>query len=361
VTERKPAVNALSMVSQSTSQSLHPLSLLAQLINRRFSGCLKVVDGSTTWLIYLDRGQLAYASNSDDPFDRLDRYLRQMSREVPTLMGTVRVQMRLIFDRKADNELLPSADYQAIGWLVEQKYLTLTQASQLIEVLAQEAITSFLTIAEGNYALIAQQNFEDYPNLCKFDLRSLVEHCHSQLRQPPIRGQTAPPPMAFKQPSTVPLQLAPPVTGEAMVPDGATTSATALKDPAEEAIGAGKTRHTVACIDDSPTILQSINTFLDESDVSVLMIEDPVKALMQVVRNRPDLILLDVGMPNLDGYELCSLLRRHPHFKRTPIIMVTANTGLIDRAKAKLVGASGYLAKPFTQSELLKAVFQHLR
>jgi twitching motility two-component system response regulator PilG len=90
------------------------------------------------------------------------------------------------------------------------------------------------------------------------------------------------------------------------------------------------------------------------------MINDPVKALMQIVRSKPDLILLDVTMPNLDGYELCSLLRRHPSFKNTPVVMVTGNTGFIDRAKARLVGASSYLTKPFTQSELLKTVFKHL-
>ena len=89
-------------------------------------------------------------------------------------------------------------------------------------------------------------------------------------------------------------------------------------------------------------------------------ISDPVKALMQVMRCRPDLILLDVTMPNLDGYELCSLLRRHPSFRNTPIVMVTGNTGFIDRAKAKLVRSSGYLTKPFSQSELLKMVFMHL-
>jgi twitching motility two-component system response regulator PilG len=91
------------------------------------------------------------------------------------------------------------------------------------------------------------------------------------------------------------------------------------------------------------------------------MINDPVKALMQIMRTKPDLILLDVGMPNLDGYELCSLLRRHPSFKQTPIIMVTGHTGFLDRAKAKLVGASGYLTKPFTQSELVNTVFKFLR
>jgi twitching motility two-component system response regulator PilG len=81
---------------------------------------------------------------------------------------------------------------------------------------------------------------------------------------------------------------------------------------------------------------------------------------MQIVRIKPDLILLDVAMPNLDGYELCSLLRKHSMFKNIPIIMVTGNTGFLDRAKAKLVKASGYLTKPFNQSELLKMVFKHL-
>jgi twitching motility two-component system response regulator PilG len=106
--------------------------------------------------------------------------------------------------------------------------------------------------------------------------------------------------------------------------------------------------------------LQAISTFLNDSSVSVIMINDPVKALMQVVRSKPDIILLDVGMPNLDGYELCSLLRRHPSFKLTPIIMVTGHTGFIDRAKAKIAGASGYLTKPFTQAELVKTVFRYL-
>ena len=121
-----------------------------------------------------------------------------------------------------------------------------------------------------------------------------------------------------------------------------------------------KSAYRIACIDDSPTVLRAINEFLDDAIFSVLMINDPVKALMQIIRNKPDLILLDVSMPNLDGYELCSLLRRHPNFKTTPIIMVTSNTGFIDRAKAKLVKASGYLTKPFGQSDLLKIIFEHL-
>jgi CheY-like chemotaxis protein len=82
---------------------------------------------------------------------------------------------------------------------------------------------------------------------------------------------------------------------------------------------------------------------------------------MQIIRLKPDLILLDIEMPNLDGYELCSLVRKHSHFKDTPIIMITGRTGFIDKARAKLVRASGYLSKPFTQADLLKEVFQHIK
>ena len=120
------------------------------------------------------------------------------------------------------------------------------------------------------------------------------------------------------------------------------------------------TKYTIVCIDDSPAVLNAIKNYLDDQIFSVVGIKDPLKALMQIIRLKPDLILLDIGMPNLDGYELCSLLRKHSYFKSTPVIMVTGRTGFVDRAKAKLVRASGYLTKPFTQGDLLKVVFQHL-
>ncbi|MBV9388835.1 MAG: response regulator [Chroococcidiopsidaceae cyanobacterium CP_BM_ER_R8_30] len=118
--------------------------------------------------------------------------------------------------------------------------------------------------------------------------------------------------------------------------------------------------YTIVCVDDSPTMLQEIRRFLDDESFSVVLVNNPVKALMQIIRSKPDLILLDVKMASMDGYELCRLLRNHSSFRNTPIIMVTGNTGLIDRVKARLVGASGYLTKPFGHAELLKMVFKHL-
>ncbi|MEB3338414.1 MAG: response regulator [Leptolyngbyaceae bacterium] len=121
-----------------------------------------------------------------------------------------------------------------------------------------------------------------------------------------------------------------------------------------------KETYSIACIDDSPTILKEIKRFLEDESITVLAINDPLKALIQVIRLKPDLILLDIGLPNIDGYKLCRLLRNHSLFTTTPIVMVTGNTGIIDRAKAKFAGASDYLTKPFTKPELLKIVFKHL-
>ncbi len=120
-------------------------------------------------------------------------------------------------------------------------------------------------------------------------------------------------------------------------------------------------QYTIACVDDSPTVLATIRKYLDDEALSVELISNPVSALMKIIRLKPKLILLDVTMASIDGYELCRLVRNHSHFRDTPIIMVTGNTGIVDRVKARLVGASGYLAKPFDQTDLLKIVFKHLK
>jgi chemotaxis family two-component system response regulator PixG len=352
-------MNTISMSGYRPFQKLHPLSLLAQLSSRQASGCLQVATNSASWSIYLEQGKLTYASNSMNPFDRLDRHLRRLSAQVPALVSAIRVQVRLLFETAMEQQPTQSRDYQAICWLVEQQYLTTAQAALLIEDLAKEVVESFLNIKEGNYELVDRYRFNEFPTFCHLDLRSLVEHCQCQLRKR-RSGQT------FASPLVRPDFLnrnggdrpSPPPQPAVVVQPNAATYTPAI--PTQPASSAPKTTYTIACIDDSPTVLNAINSFLDDKSFSVLMINNPVKALMQIVRSKPDLILLDVEMPNLDGYELCSLLRRHSFFKETPIIMVTGNTGFIDRAKAKLVRASGYLTKPFTQSDLLKMVFKHL-
>ncbi len=118
--------------------------------------------------------------------------------------------------------------------------------------------------------------------------------------------------------------------------------------------------YTIVCIDDSRAVVNAIKMYLDDNIFAVVGINDPLKALMQVVRLKPDLILLDITMPTLDGYELCSLLRKHSSLKETPIIMVTGKKGIINRVKAKMVKASDYITKPFHKKDLLKVIFKYI-
>ncbi|HEY9664578.1 MAG TPA: response regulator [Allocoleopsis sp.] len=369
-----------TMASYKPFQKLHPLTLLAQLSSRQTNGCLQVSDGSTTWLIYLEHGKLIYATNSANPFERLDRHLRTLSQRLPHLVSAIRVQVRLLFDRGADSAAgTTPADYKAICWLVDQRHLSPDQAGQLVESLAKEVIESFLSVQDGMQDLIPPEKIGEVPQFCQLDLRLLVEQCQTQLqrRQMPFLSHRT----GERTNERIGERLAQKLDQNGASPHPAasedkknkpetTANSSAANEPTKaQRLGSnnqslplptGKTTYTIACIDDSPTVLQAIRTFLDDKTFTVLMIDNPVKALMQIIRSKPDLILLDVTMPNLDGYELCSLLRKHPSFKHTPVVMVTGNTGFIDRAKAKLVGASGYLTKPFTQSDLVKMVFKHL-
>ncbi|NJN85971.1 MAG: DUF4388 domain-containing protein [Leptolyngbyaceae cyanobacterium SL_7_1] len=193
-------MNTLPMTSYKPFQKIHPLSLLAQQSSRQASGCLQLTNQSGTWFIYLQQGKLFYASNSLNPFERLDRHLRRLSIQVPSLVSAVRVQVRLLFDKPSEDSYYLVPDYQAICWLVEQQQLDLKQAALLIEGLAKEVLESFLSIKEASYELIREDQFSPLTKLCLLDLRPLVEVCQSQARQrqpmqPPVEtiGKQPPP------------------------------------------------------------------------------------------------------------------------------------------------------------------------
>jgi two-component system, chemotaxis family, response regulator PixG len=348
-------MNSRSSTSYSTSHKLHPLSLLAQLISRQVSGCLKLTAQTSEWRLLFNRGQLSFATNLTDAFERLDRQLQALA---PSVSQDLRDQARLLFEHSDEVDEVVSRDYRALCWLVEQKALSSEQAGQLIGAIAIEVIEPFLGIREGSYELIPAARTEGIPTFCSLDLRPIVELCQRNTKQRAAGGQVI---SQLTNATTATSVLNSQVNGYL----GGQMNGQANNQGRTGARGGlpssmHQSTYTVACIDDSPTVLNAIQKFLEDQSLSVVAINDPVKALMQIVRSKPDLILLDITMPNLDGYELCALLRRHPLYKRTPIVMVTGNTGLIDRARAKLVRASGYLTKPFTQSDLLKMVFKHL-
>jgi twitching motility two-component system response regulator PilG len=109
----------------------------------------------------------------------------------------------------------------------------------------------------------------------------------------------------------------------------------------------------IVCIDDDLTIGKSVEHILDQHGYGVTIITDPIAALSLIFQKQPDLILCDIAMPEIDGYELCAMLRSSSRFRQTPLIMLTGKDGFIDRVRARMVGATDYLTKPFGAGELL--------
>ena len=401
---------------------LPPTELLEQLSGSQANGCLQVSYNSISYSIYLTRGRLAYATNSLEPFERLERHLRRLNHEIPSLTREVRTQVRLQFESNWNNNNHIKSDYQAICWLIAQKYLKSAEAEVLIERLTREVLEFYLLIPKiESEIIVSKSNLS--PIICSFDWQSLLKNCQQRLQawkalSPHIWSSFQRPyffaqshaqrrisseqqeklgrvlkGFSFCQLSALfnqdELQLAqklyplivkgviflrkpyPPFDRLPKIANisSAVTTVTTKKIPQADTQSAlaniadpptVEKTWKIACVDDSPAVLRKIERFLDNDAFTVSLIQDPVKALVQILKIKPDLILLDIGMPNLDGYQLCSLLRNHALFKLTPIVIVTGKEGFIDRAKAKLVGATDYITKPFTQSELLKIAFRYL-
>ena len=117
----------------------------------------------------------------------------------------------------------------------------------------------------------------------------------------------------------------------------------------------------VMVIDDSNTIRRSAEIFLGKAGARVILAEDGFDALAKIADHEPQLIFCDILMPRLDGYQTCSLIKKNPRFKATPVIMLSSKDGLFDRARGRMVGSDRYLTKPFSKDSLLATVAEFVR
>ncbi|MEN9215914.1 MAG: response regulator [Gloeomargarita sp. HHBFW_bins_162] len=115
----------------------------------------------------------------------------------------------------------------------------------------------------------------------------------------------------------------------------------------------------VVCVDDSPAILTSVTQILHGGGYQVIPVAEPNQVLAVLEREKPALVLLDVLMPELNGYELCKLIRQHPELRHIPIVFLTGKDGLVDKMRAKLLGVREYLTKPVDAEQLRRCV-QHV-
>ncbi|MDV3349310.1 response regulator [Leptolyngbyaceae cyanobacterium CCMR0082] len=117
----------------------------------------------------------------------------------------------------------------------------------------------------------------------------------------------------------------------------------------------------IACIDDSPVLAHSLKKILATAGYRTLIIQEPMQGFSQLIEHVPRLILLDVMLPNADGYNICRFLRDTPTFKNTPIIILTGRSRPVDRARASMAGATEFLVKPPEPNELLSMIRKYLQ
>ncbi len=117
-----------------------------------------------------------------------------------------------------------------------------------------------------------------------------------------------------------------------------------------------ESKKRILVVEDEPDISDSIQLRLDMAGFEVCQAKDGQEALRVAKSEKPDLILLDIMMPKMDGYEVCRVLRSSETTKRIPILILTALQMVGDVDKAFEVGANDYLGKPFTNERLLAKV-----
>jgi CheY-like chemotaxis protein len=134
----------------------------------------------------------------------------------------------------------------------------------------------------------------------------------------------------------------------------------ALGSKADLQLRADGSPRKVLIVDDSPTVCKIVSITLKKRGFQVATAGDGVEAMSMISADRPDLILLDITMPRMDGYQLCKLIKGYPETKNIPVVMLSGKDGFFDRVRGKLVGCSDYITKPFDPELLVATVERFL-
>lgn len=120
--------------------------------------------------------------------------------------------------------------------------------------------------------------------------------------------------------------------------------------------GAAQRNVRVMVVDDSVTVRKVTSRLLERHGMQVLTAKDGVDAMSLLEEHTPDIMLLDIEMPRMDGFEVASLVRQHERLRDLPIIMITSRSGQKHRDRAMALGVNDYLSKPYQESVLLESI-----
>lgn len=119
-------------------------------------------------------------------------------------------------------------------------------------------------------------------------------------------------------------------------------------------------KNSILVVDDSAVVVEAVRDALEQDGYDVMTAGDGLEALDVIKKNRFDLILLDIDMPRMNGYQLCKILKRDENFKGIPIVMLTAKSSDTDRMWGLKAGSDEYLTKPFNYTKIKEVLRRFL-
>lgn len=373
-----------------------PVGFLKILKRLRFSGQLLFTSAKgEQWSFYLYLGQLVYATGGINPVRRWQRnlavYCPQMATYRWSLSGKLAGSDAVAFSNCWEHQLLCS-------W-VEQQKITRSQAAEMIRAVLIEVLFDIAqampvthTINEENelstplVLIDLNEAIAEVQQLCQsWQDAQLVKYSPNNapiIKQPEelqkrtssqmyktlnqvLDGQRTLRDLAMlmkRDVLQVTRSLLPYIQSDLVelisIPDLPTPGAP--PDLKTHVLIPQPKSSVIACVDDSPLICQTMESLLVAAGYKFVSVDDPLRAFATLLASKPDLIFLDLVMPNTNGYEICTQLRKISYFRNTPILILTGNDGIVDRVRAKLVGASDFLSKPIEAGTVLSMIRKHL-
>ena len=369
------------------------IKLFASLQEAQMSGKLTFSDPlqKSEWHLYLYLGKIVYATGGIHPIRRWQRNLISNLAQIPFQLSTLQEELSECRADISDNVW----EYERISYWVEQQIITpqqginavifgleeilfdLTQARQVIccldrnntllpkiELIEPENSIDRINSIWQNWesAKVADRSPNMAPTiLLPQELQQKTSMSAYQSLCKLLGGSRTLRDLAV-QLKTSPLQVVcsllpyiqSGILGLANVPD--------LLEPLDTSNAmASSSRPLIACVDDSWMISQMMEQIVSTAGYRFIAINSSAEAIPTLVARRPNLIFLDIVMPQVSGYDLCAKLRKYPEFAETPIVFLSSSTGVIDRIRARMVGSTDFVKKTIDADELLQKIIEYVQ
>ncbi|MEM1394296.1 MAG: response regulator [Cyanobacteria bacterium P01_H01_bin.150] len=343
-----------------------------------------------TWFVFFLKGQIVYSQEANSNVLRLRDYLRYYR---------IHLQGEETPPNPDSDKSFSAPEYGYLWRLLEQDIINPTQARSIIYGLVHETLFDLLSLREGNFIFELDKPLT--PQLTSLEIAPLVNKVFKQVQEwkllyPHIQSPDQCPVLTdverlrsslasstveklqhWADGKTSLRQLARFLNRDVLtlakaiypyvqqglihiVANSKTSSLTHNHSSMQHSEEKKSSIKAIVCIDDAAAICETVQSILQPQGYNAIAFTNPLEALNRVFQLQPHLILCDIVMPDLDGYQLCAMLRHSSAFRLVPIIMLSAKSSYIDRARANMVGATDYLTKPFESTELLLLIEKYL-